>query len=577
MKCASSVLTLALAMALSSSVASAAPWVYRGTLNDGGEPAHGPYDLRLTLLDETRSAAVAPPIVLHGVQVIDGAFAVDVDLGIDPMQASTLYLQTDVQQGDSGFVALGEPVRFGSAAALGSVCWDTAGNAGTTSADFLGTLDAQPLVFRTKNARSLRIEPSAELFTSGVPITTNLIAGSFSNNVTTGVRGATISGGGVPSGDTDPDLTGEDRNQVTDSFGTVAGGYANRAGNAAGTTVDRPFATVSGGRGNTATGSYSAIVGGTDNTASGSNAVVGGGFENLASGTSSQVGGGSGNEATTLWSTVGGGTSNAANGAASTVAGGSGNLAGVGGVGGQGAFVGGGFDNSATGDSSAVTGGNGNCAGGNYSWAGGRSARVRPGNGDDDGTCVADSGDSDGDEGSFLWGAATSGTFLTSGPDQFGVRASGVFFGSVNASIVALPPGRFINTTSGAHLTTGGTWTNASSRHLKTAFKAIDPLAVLGKVADLPISTWTYRDSAEGRHLGPTAEDFQTAFDLGGDGQSIATVDADGVALAAIQGLNTKLEAENAALRADLARIVAASDALKADVESRLRALEATR
>jgi hypothetical protein len=37
------------------------------------------------------------------------------------------------------------------------------------------------------------------------------------------------------------------------------------------------------------------------------------------------------------------------------------------------------------------------------------------------------------------------------------------------------------------------------------------------------------------------AQDFQSAFGLGTDDKSIGTVDADGVALAAIQGLNQKL------------------------------------
>jgi transposase len=38
------------------------------------------------------------------------------------------------------------------------------------------------------------------------------------------------------------------------------------------------------------------------------------------------------------------------------------------------------------------------------------------------------------------------------------------------------------------------------------------------------------------------AQDFHAAFNLGDDDKYIATVDADGVALAAIQGLNQKLE-----------------------------------
>jgi hypothetical protein len=45
------------------------------------------------------------------------------------------------------------------------------------------------------------------------------------------------------------------------------------------------------------------------------------------------------------------------------------------------------------------------------------------------------------------------------------------------------------------------------------------------------------------RHIGPMAQDFHAAFGLDGtDDKHIATVDADGAALAAIQGLNAKVE-----------------------------------
>ena len=108
-----------------------------------------------------------------------------------------------------------------------------------------------------------------------------------------------------------------------------------------------------------------------------------------------------------------------------------------------------------------------------------------------------------------------------------------------------------------AFLSNGGTWTNASSRLLKEAFENVDVGAVLGKVLDLPITTWSYTGSNEGRHLGPMAEDFHAAFALGSGDRTIATVDTAGVALAAIQGLNAKLEAENAALRERLAAIEA--------------------
>jgi SMC interacting uncharacterized protein involved in chromosome segregation len=43
-------------------------------------------------------------------------------------------------------------------------------------------------------------------------------------------------------------------------------------------------------------------------------------------------------------------------------------------------------------------------------------------------------------------------------------------------------------------------------------------------------------------HLGPMAQDFYAAFAVGMDDKHISMVDADGVALAAIQGLNEKVE-----------------------------------
>ena len=121
------------------------------------------------------------------------------------------------------------------------------------------------------------------------------------------------------------------------------------------------------------------------------------------------------------------------------------------------------------------------------------------------------------------------------------------------------------NSGNGAHLTSGGTWTNGSSRTFKHAFTAIDAGDVLRRVLDLDITRWRYNgEEADGWHLGPVAEDFHAAFGLGGDERYIGTVDADGVALAAIQGLNARLEAENRALHASLSAL-----------EARLAALEA--
>jgi hypothetical protein len=54
---------------------------------------------------------------------------------------------------------------------------------------------------------------------------------------------------------------------------------------------------------------------------------------------------------------------------------------------------------------------------------------------------------------------------------------------------------------------------------------------------------WNYESQdASIRHIGPMAQDFKAVFGVGENERYITTVDADGVALAAIQGLNQKIE-----------------------------------
>jgi len=92
----------------------------------------------------------------------------------------------------------------------------------------------------------------------------------------------------------------------------------------------------------------------------------------------------------------------------------------------------------------------------------------------------------------------------------------------------------------------------------------VDARDVLKKVVAMPLNTWQYKSQeSKYRHMGPMAQDFFAAFKLGESDKGIDTVDADGVALAAIQGLNallvekdariTALEAEVAAQKQDLA------------------------
>ncbi len=88
-----------------------------------------------------------------------------------------------------------------------------------------------------------------------------------------------------------------------------------------------------------------------------------------------------------------------------------------------------------------------------------------------------------------------------------------------------------------------------SDRHLKENFAPVSPRDVLRKVTGLNISRWNFIGDATTPHVGPMAQDFHAAFGLGTDDRHIATVDADGVALAAIQGLNQKVEEKDARLR----------------------------
>jgi hypothetical protein len=154
--------------------------------------------------------------------------------------------------------------------------------------------------------------------------------------------------------------------------------------------------------------------------------------------------------------------------------------------------------------------------------------------------------------------------------NQFVVRASRFWLGS-NNSVTAIA-GRFLETSTGAFLSSGGTWTNSSDVNRKRAFEDVDRDEVLARVAALPIRTWSYRDEdASVRHIGPTAQDFHAAFSLGTSETSIATVDADGISLAAIQALvkrTTELNLENESLRR-------ANDELRDEVRAIAQRLDA--
>lgn len=394
--------------------------------------------------------------------------------------------------------------------------------------------------------------------------------GAGAGNVAAGSRSAVAGGSSnvasgalaVVAGGSDNDalaehaaIAGGSENVVWDQWGAIGGGRLNVAGLDDGDPLTQSHATVAGGfrnkaRGagafvgggflNEADGFRAVILGGTMNHADGSGAAVVGGLENSASGDGAAVAAGYANAASGARSMVGAGTSNVASGDNAVVSGGSDNTA-------QGSrsAVGGGGGNLASGDGSAIPGGSDNIAGCLNCFAAGSYAHAIH-------------------QGSFVWAEHTSTAHVPSPAEYtFSVQASGgVWLGTDRSP--SIPVGVFLNTSTGGYLSSTGDWTNASDRRRKEGFEPFDGARVLEAVRGLPLSTWSYiGDPGAVRHLGPMAQDFRAAFGLGRDEVSISTVDAAGVALAAIQELARKTE--------ELERALTALEAL----ERRLAALEA--
>jgi hypothetical protein len=468
--------------------------------------------------------------------------------------------------------------------------WRLGGNAGTTpGTHFLGTTGNQPLELKVNNLRALRVEDNGD--GSSDPDTTpdgapNFIGGSPANSVTAGVVGATISGGGASN------WNGRDRpNSIAADYATIAGGYYNTIQ----TYADS--ATIGGGYDNTIqTNANNATIGGGYYNTIQTNAIVatiGGGYYNTIRpyAYDATIGGGHYNtiEFDADFATIGGGSHNTAGAFSATVAGGHRNAA----LGGD-STVGGGYTNAASGYRSTVPGGHLNVAGGDYSFAAGHRANANH-------------------TGAFVWADSTDADFASTRNDEFNLRATGgvriqsdrgISLNAANAPLITRGYDPF---TSGAYtglgrwglfmepfnlvigipnlvgrnfqvakyetdgtrttlmtldqsgnLTIAGAYSPSSDRHAKENFAGVNPVEVLEKVAALPISRWNFKQDPEAEHLGPMAQDFHAAFGLGTDDKHIATVDADGVALAAIQGLNQKLEAtrtENAELKQRLERL----------------------
>jgi hypothetical protein len=286
-----------------------------------------------------------------------------------------------------------------------------------------------------------------------------------------------------------------------DLYGDLLG-YFKRPGNYGGVhTVTGLYATDSGGYAHTVTGNYSTVGGGSGHNASGFYATVSGGFQNTASGGGSTVAGGATNTASGAYSFVVGHNNVASESDAAVV---------------------GGESNIASGLASFVGSGRLNLAAGAQSVALGYRAKAYV-------------------SGSFVFSDSTDADFSSGLPNEFLVGATGGI-GMYTAK----------NYTTGCHISAGGgSWSCTSSRDVKRDFVDVDTDEVLRKAVTLPLTSWRYvNEPNDIRHVGPMAQDFRAAFGLGEDDQHITAVDADGIALAAIQGLHKIMQEKDARIEA---------------------------
>jgi hypothetical protein len=378
-------------------------FTYQGRLTENGSPMTGQVNMTFQLWDaDVGGNPVGNPVFLEQVEVANGLFAVQLEFdapGSYVYDGTALWLE--ITLGGSGDV--GEGTTLSPRQQLTATPYASTSLVGL-QVPWLGILD-MPAGFADQvdddALTGLACDPGEiPKFDGGNWSCATDETGTSTSWLLTGNAGTTPGTNFLGTTDDQPvelhaNGTRALRIEPNAASPNIIGGYNGNlvTGGAHGATI--------GGGGtldseNEAGGNFATIGGGSGNTAFGDHATVGGGLQNTATHNQATVGGGGDNQAAGELSTVAGGYTNTASGAA--------------------AVVGGGSLNQAAGWGATVPGGEGNWAQGDYSFAGGRSARVRS---------PAEVGDEDGDEGTFVWSDATGGVFLSSGANQFLIRATG--------------------------------------------------------------------------------------------------------------------------------------------------------
>ncbi len=400
--------------------------------------------------------------------------------------------------------------------------------------------------------------------------TTCSTTGGCSNTVSSDYSG--VLSGGFSSIGTAADwsvIDGGDSNYIAyaSDYGAIAGGYSNQIASYG------PASFIGGGYSNYIYGGTSSnvgfantIMGGRDNgiTAVNDYSFIGGGLNNTisaASGIAATIGGGENNQITAgNYGTILGGYHNTCGGSYASVAGGSYNVA----SGLQSAALGG-AGNSATGSGAVTVGGDWNIASGAFSLAAGRMARADQ-------------------QGCFVWadsiGYAQTCKMYPAGGAAYSAMHSFVVRATGGVELITHAGGL---PNAGVYLGAGSSvWAQVSDRNKKHDFQDVDVDDTLRRVVAMPITTWEYKaEASAARHMGPMAQDLYASFGLGDDDKHVTSIDEDGIAMAAIQGLHAQVQERNravGALQERVSTIERNNDALERatrDEDARAAALEA--